>query len=289
VSEYGNALGLEPLHIGKVRELYAWGDDALLMVATDRVSAFDYVLPSLIPDKGTILTQLSLWWFAQIGTLTPHHVVSTDVPEPVRGRAIIAEKLEMVPVECIARGYLTGTGWAEYQTSRTVCGIPLPAGLHNGSKLPEPIFTPSTKAALGIHDENITYAQMLDITGAELGAAIRDTTLAVYEYAERIASARGIILADTKFEFGRRADGTLVLADEVLTPDSSRFWDAADYAKGQLTSFDKQYLRNWLTGESGWEQASGTTPPPLPPEVIAATRERYLSAYQQLTGKTLNP
>jgi phosphoribosylaminoimidazole-succinocarboxamide synthase len=285
VSEYGAALGLEPVHVGKVRELYDWDDDTFLMVATDRVSAFDYVLPSPIPDKGKVLTQLSLWWFEQLGSLIQNHVISTAVPEPVKGRAIVVEKLKMVPVECIARGYLTGTGWAEYQLSRSVCGIKLPAGLHDGSKLPEPIFTPSTKAEIGIHDENISYEQMLKLTGAELGAKLRDTTLAVYSRAEQLARERGIILADTKFEFGRRADGTLVLADEVLTPDSSRFWDAADYTRGLLTSFDKQYLRNWLNGgESGWDKASGTTPPPLPEAIITATRERYLTAYQQLTG-----
>jgi phosphoribosylaminoimidazole-succinocarboxamide synthase len=284
VSEYGAVLGLEPVHVGKVRELYAW-DDHLLMVATDRVSAFDYVLPSLVPDKGKVLTGLSLWWFQQLGDLTANHLYSTTVPEPLRGRAVIVERLDMVPVECIARGYLTGTGWTEYQANATVCGIPLPAGLRNGSKLPEPIFTPSTKAEIGVHDENISYQQLQDLTGATLAAALRDTTLSIYSRAESITHEQGIILADTKFEFGCRTDGTLVLADEVLTPDSSRFWDASDYANGILTSFDKQYLRDWLMYESGWDKSSGITPPALPPEVIAATSERYRSAYQRLTGQ----
>jgi phosphoribosylaminoimidazole-succinocarboxamide synthase len=286
VSQYSTLLGKEPIHVGKVRELFDWGDGALLMVATDNISAFDYVLDSVIPDKGKVLTGLSLWWFDQIADVTANPVISADVPEAVLGRAVIVEKLDMVPVECIARGYLTGTGWAEYQVSQTVCGIPLPAGLHDGSKLPQPIFTPSTKAEIGVHDENISFETMVDtLTGAELGAAIRDTTLAVYARAEALAATRGIILADTKFEFGRRADGTLVLGDEVLTPDSSRFWDANDYAEGKLTSFDKQFLRNWLTLESGWDKASGTTPPPLPDDIIAATRARYIAAYEQLTGK----
>jgi phosphoribosylaminoimidazole-succinocarboxamide synthase len=286
VSQYSTLLGKEPIHVGKVRELFDWDDGTLLMVATDNISAFDYVLDSVIPDKGKVLTELSLWWFEQIADVTANHVISDAVPEAVAGRAVIVEKLDMVPVECIARGYLTGTGWAEYQVSQTVCGIPLPAGLHDGSKLPEPIFTPSTKAEIGVHDENISYQTMVDtLTGPELGAQIRDTTLAVYSRAEALAATRGIILADTKFEFGRRADGTLVLGDEVLTPDSSRFWDAGDYAQGKLTSFDKQFLRNWLTQESGWDKASGTTPPPLPEHIIAATRARYIAAYEQLTGK----
>ncbi|MDR0837837.1 MAG: phosphoribosylaminoimidazolesuccinocarboxamide synthase [Propionibacteriaceae bacterium] len=286
MSQYSTLLGKEPIHVGKVRELFDWDDGTLLMVATDNISAFDYVLDSVIPDKGKVLTELSLWWFEQIADVTANHVISDAVPEAVAGRAVIVEKLDMVPVECIARGYLTGTGWAEYQVSQTVCGIPLPAGLHDGSKLPEPIFTPSTKAEIGVHDENISYQTMVDtLTGPELGAQIRDTTLAVYSRAEALAATRGIILADTKFEFGRRADGTLVLGDEVLTPDSSRFWDAGDYAQGKLTSFDKQFLRNWLTQESGWDKASGTTPPPLPEHIIAATRARYIAAYEQLTGK----
>jgi len=283
------------LHAGKVRRLYAVPDPAqLLMVATDAISAFDYVLPTPIPDKGIILTQMSLWWFEQLADVTANHVVwgstldSAPGPYPLPadwiGRTIVAEKLQMLPVECIARGYITGSGWAEYQRSGTVTGIPLPAGLRHADKLPEPIFTPSTKADLGQHDENISYAQLTDLVGAETAAALRDLTLAIFGRASELAEARGVILADTKFEFGRRADGTIVLADEVLTPDSSRFWDEAHYAPGQaVPSFDKQYVRDWLANDSGWDKVSA--PPDLPAEVVAATRARYVEAYQRLTGR----
>jgi len=281
-----DALNLPLIHAGKVRELYALPDqpDRILMVATDNISAFDYVLDSQIPDKGRILTQLSLWWFDQLSEVVDSHVVSSDVPELVAGRALIVEKLAMIPVECVARGYLTGSGWAEYQGTGSACGIPLPTGLHDGSRLPEPIFTPATKAELGEHDENVDFDTMCLTTGPELGARIRDLSLTLYERAEQIAGARGVILADTKFEFGRRPDGTVVLADEVLTPDSSRFWDAAGYAEGKLVSFDKQYLRNWLLQESCWDRASGDRPPALPPQIVEATRGRYLDAYRRLTG-----
>ncbi len=256
------------------------------MVATDAISAFDFVLSTPIPDKGVVLTQLSQWWFGQIDF--PNHVISTDVPEEFAGRGVIVEKLDMVPVECIARGYLTGSGWAEYQQSQTVCGIPLPAGLVDGSKLPEPIFTPSTKAELGEHDENVDYATIVAAHGEDLASRLRDATLKIYTQAADMAAARGIILADTKFEFGLRADGTLVLADEVLTPDSSRFWDAKLWEPGKsLPSFDKQYVRDWLTKESGWDKASDTPPPPLPDEVIQATRDRYFEAYFRLVGEDL--
>lgn len=254
------------------------------MVATDQISAFDFVLDSLIPDKGAVLTQLSLWWFGQLADVVDNHVVSVEVPEAVSGRAIICERLEMIPVECVARGYLTGSGWLEYQQSQSVCGVPLPAGLHDGSRLDEPIFTPATKAALGEHDENVSYEVVVDTVGAETAERIRDLTLAVYGTAEAIARERGIILADTKFEFGRRPDGTIVLADEVLTPDSSRFWDAAAWDRGVLDSYDKQFVRNWLLHESGWDRSSGDAPPPLPDAVVAATRERYLEAYGRLTA-----
>lgn len=275
------------LHTGKVRRLYRWSDDQILMVATDAISAFDFVLETPIPDKGVVLTQLSQWWFNQIDF--PNHVVSLDVPTEFAGRGVIVESLDMVPVECIARGYLTGSGWKEYQASRTVCGIPLPDGLVDGSKLPEPIFTPSTKAEIGEHDENVDYATIVASQGEELAAQLRDATLAIYTAAADLAAERGIILADTKFEFGLRADGTLVLADEVLTPDSSRFWDAETWQPGKsLPSFDKQYVRDWLTHESGWDKASDTPPPPLPQAVVDATRERYLEAYRRLVGSDLD-
>lgn len=284
-------LDLPLLHAGKVRRLYALPEpDRMLMVATDAISAYDFVLDSQIPDKGVVLTQLSLWWFHQLADLVPHHVVSTDVPAAVRGRGLVCEKLDMIPVECVARGYLTGSGWAEYQQSGTVCGVPLPAGLVDGSRLPEPIFTPATKAELGEHDENVDFETMCTTVGRETGEAIRDLTLRIYARAEQIARARGIILADTKIELGRRADGTIVLADEVLTPDSSRFWDAEQWRPGEaLPSFDKQYVRDWLTQDSGWDRSSNTPPPALPADVVAATRARYVEAYERLTGEAFDP
>ena len=279
------SLGLPLIHAGKVREMYALPDGDVLMVATDNISAFDHVLPTPIPGKGAVLTQLSLWWFERLRDLVPDHVVSVDVPDAVRGRAVVVEKLDMVPVECVARGYLTGSGWAEYQRSRTVCGVPLPDGLRDGDKLPAPIFTPAIKAELGEHDENVDLATIARLHGDELAVRLRDLTLEVYAQAERIAAGRGIILADTKLEFGRRDDGTLVLADEVLTPDSSRFWDAELWRPGEsLPSFDKQYVRDWLAEESGWDRE--TTPPELPTEVVEATRARYVEAYERLTGRS---
>ena len=279
------SLGLPLIHAGKVREMYALPDGDVLMVATDNISAFDHVLPTPIPGKGAVLTQLSLWWFERLRDLVPDHVVSVDVPDAVRGRAVVVEKLDMVPVECVARGYLTGSGWAEYQRSRTVCGVPLPDGLRDGDKLPAPIFTPAIKAELGEHDENVDLATIARLHGDELAVQLRDLTLEVYAQAERIAAGRGIILADTKLEFGRRDDGTLVLADEVLTPDSSRFWDAELWRPGEsLPSFDKQYVRDWLAEQSGWDRE--TTPPELPAEVVEATRARYVEAYERLTGRS---
>ncbi len=279
------ALDLPLLHAGKVRRLYALPDGNILMVATDAISAYDHVLATPIPDKGAILNQLSLWWFDQLSDV-PNHIVSTDVPAAVRGRAVVAEPLDMVPVECVARGYLTGSGWAEYQRSGTVCDIPLPEGLVDGSRLPEPIFTPAIKAPMGEHDENVDYATIVALHGPELAERLRDLTLSIYATAEAIARGKGIILADTKFEFGLRPDGTLVLADEVLTPDSSRFWDAATWQPGvALPSFDKQFVRDWLTKESGWDKASDSPPPPLPDEVVAATRAKYVEAYEKLTGR----
>lgn len=287
MSQYEN-LGLPLLHAGKVRELYALDDPGrLLMVATDNVSAYDHVLSTPIPDKGVVLTQLSVWWFEQLADVVDNHLLSTDVPEQVAGRALVVERLTMVPVEAVARGYLTGSGWAEYQLTGTVAGIALPAGLRDGSRLPTAIFTPARKAAVGEHDENITFEQLRHEVGDDLADRLRDLTLAVYDRAEQIARQRGIILADTKVEFGQRPDGTLVLADEVLTPDSSRFWDAEEWSAGRLVSFDKQYLRDWLVRESGWDRNSEEPPPPLPAEVVVATRQRYLDAYRRLTGREL--
>jgi len=287
---YEEILDLPPVYKGKVRELYSLDDDRLLMVATDSISAFDFVLASRIPDKGEILNRLSLWWFGRVADLVDNHVLSTDVPAAVAGRAVICERLEMIPIECVARGYLTGSGWLEYQQTGEVCGVTLPGGLVDGSRLPEPIFTPATKAGLGAHDENVSFDVVADTIGGGLAGQIRDLTLAVYARAESIALARGIIVADTKFEFGRRADGTVVLADEVLTPDSSRFWDAETWQPGgRLDSFDKQYVRNWLLRGSGWDRASGEAPPALPDEVVSATRERYARAFEQLTGEPFSP
>lgn len=282
-SQYGSVVDLPLVHAGKVRELYAMGDDRLLMVATDKISAFDFVLKPDIPDKGEILTRMSLWWFDQLQDVE-NHVISTDVPPAVTGRAVVCEKLEMIDIECVARGYLMGSGWAEYQRSRAICGIELPIGLQNGSRLPEPIFTPATKAPMGEHDENIDFAETVRRVGRETAEQIRDLTLKIYTQAESYASDRGIILADTKFEFGRRADGTIVLADEVLTPDSSRFVDAETWQPGvRIDSYDKQFLRNWLTDETDWDRASNVAPPPLPDEIVAATRQRYVEAYEALT------
>jgi len=271
-----------------VRDLYDLPDGRLLMVASDRISAFDFVLETTIPDKGEILTRMSLWWFEQLADLVPHHVLSTDVPEAVRGRAVICERLEMYPVECVARGYLTGTGLLDYRATGEVCRIPLPAGLEDGSRLPEPIFTPATKAALGEHDENVSYAAVVAAVGDDAAASLRDLTLAVYARAEEICRGRGIILADTKLELGRRADGTIVLADEVLTPDSSRFWPADEWEPGHAQpSYDKQIVRDWLLSPaSGWDRSSGDAPPPLPDEVVEHTRARYLQAFESLTGQS---
>ena len=282
------SLGLPLVHAGKVRELYRLPDGNLLMVATDNVSAYDFVLTPTIPDKGVVLTQLSLWWFDQIADIVDNHVVSPDVPDAVRGRALVCEPLAMIPVECVARGYLTGSGWAEYQATGSVCGVPLPAGLVDGSRLPEPIFTPATKAPMGEHDENVDFATMVATVGSEVGERLRDLTLALYTRAAGVAEQRGIILADTKFEFGLRPDGTMVVADEVLTPDSSRFWDAATWQPGvRQDSFDKQFLRDWLVRESGWDRAGDQPPPALPADIVQATRDRYLEAYERLTGRPL--
>jgi phosphoribosylaminoimidazole-succinocarboxamide synthase len=283
--------GATHLHSGKVRDLYRLEDGHLLMVASDRISAYDYVLESTIPDKGEILTRMSLWWFAQLADLVPHHVVSTDVPEQVKGRAVVCEELAMYPVECVARGYLTGSGLLDYRATGEVCGVALPPGLVDGDRLPEPVFTPATKAALGDHDENVSFESVVGDIGRENAEELRELTLAVYARAEGIARERGIILADTKLEFGSRLSGDdrgrTVLADEVLTPDSSRFWPAADWEPGRAqASYDKQIVRDWLTSPaSGWNRGTGEPPPPLPAEVVERTRARYVEAFELLTGE----
>ena len=280
--------GAEHVHSGKVRDLYRLSGDRLLMVASDRISAFDFVLGSTIPDKGEVLTRMSLWWFEQLEPIVPGHVLSTDVPREVAGRAVVCESLQMYPVECVVRGYLTGSGFLDYRATGEVCGIGLPEGLEDGSRLPEPIFTPATKAALGEHDENVSYDVVAEQIGEDEAHRLRTLTLQVYAVAERIARERGILLADTKLEFGARPDGTVLLADEVLTPDSSRFWPADDWLPGRTQpSYDKQIVRNWLLSpESGWDRGSGQPPPPLPDEVVERTRSRYVEAYTRLTGRS---
>ncbi len=305
--------GYAHLYSGKVRDLYAplGADgaprtDQLLLVASDRMSAYDFVLETPIPDKGAVLTQMSLWWFEQMADLVPHHVVSTDVPAAVAGRAVLVERLSMLPVECVARAYLTGGGLNEYNASGTVSGVSLPAGLVDGSPLPEPIFTPSTKAPVGEHDEPIPFSGVVDEVGPALAERARDLTVRILQRGNEIAQERGILLADTKVEFGLRglelregedersairergADAEIVLADEVLTPDSSRFWPADTWQPGwQQPSYDKQFVRDWLTSPaSGWDKESGDTPPPLPEDVVAQTREKYVEAFESLTGQT---
>jgi phosphoribosylaminoimidazole-succinocarboxamide synthase len=287
--------GMRHLHSGKVRDLYEVqsGEYAghLLMIASNRISAFDHILSPEIPDKGAILTRMSLWWFEQLRDLVPNHVVTAELPAAVpaqyAGRAVICDRLAMFPVECVARGYLTGSGLLDYRASGEVCGVALPAGLEDGSRLPEPIFTPATKADLGDHDENVSYEAVVGTVGADIASRLRELTLAVYARAEGVARERGIILADTKFEFGARPDGTIVLADEVLTPDSSRFWPAAEWQPGRTQpSYDKQIVRNWLLSpESGWDKAADGPPPDLPAEVVERTRNRYVEAYEILTGE----
>jgi phosphoribosylaminoimidazole-succinocarboxamide synthase len=278
---------MKHVYSGKVRELYETGDGVLLLVATDRISAFDYVLETEIPDKGKILTQLSLWWFEQLTDIVPNHLVDANIPPEFAGRATACRRLNMIPVECVARGYLAGSGLAEYRESAEVCGVPLPAGLADGSRLPEPIFTPATKAPRGEHDENIPASAVAEIVGADAAAEIERITLAVYARGADLAARQGIIVADTKIELGFEADGTLVLADEVLTPDSSRFWPADQWQPGRSQpALDKQYVRDWLTSpESGWDRLGGEEPPPLPEPVVERTRERYVKAYESITGR----
>jgi len=281
--------GLDHVYSGKVRDLYRYPDGRLLFVASDRMSAYDWILPTPIPDKGRVLTQLSLWWFERLADLVPNHVLSTEVPDAVAGRAMVTRALKMFPVECVARGYLTGSGLSDYRRQGAVCGVGLPPGLVDGSRLPEPIFTPATKAELGQHDENVDFDAVVRTVGSDDASALRSRTLDVYGRAEDIARGRGIIVADTKLEFGRDpVTGQIVLADEVLTPDSSRFWPADAWEPGHAQpSFDKQYVRDWLTSPaSGWDRDSGQPPPPLPDDVVEQTRAKYVEAYERLTGRT---
>lgn len=273
---------VELLHSGKVRDVYADGDD-LILVASDRISVYDVVLPTPVPDKGRLLTALSLWWFEQLADIAPNHVVSaTDVPAEFAGRAIRCRRLDMLPVECIARGYLTGLGLREYSRSGSVSGLMLPGGLVESSRLPEPIFTPTTKAPVGQHDEFMTFDEVIDAVGRETAERLRDITLRIYRRGAELAAERGIIVADTKIEIGRAADGTLVLADEVLTSDSSRFWPADSYQPGRTQfSFDKQYVRDWANS-TGWDRRPPA--PEVPAEVVEATRARYVEVYERLTG-----
>jgi phosphoribosylaminoimidazole-succinocarboxamide synthase len=276
------------LYSGKVRDLYETGDGTLLIVASDRISAFDHVLEPPIPDKGAILTQLSLWWCDQLADVVPNHLIDAPVPAQFAGRAMTCRRLSMVEVECVARGYLAGSGLTEYRASGTVCGIPLPAGLTEGSQLPEPIFTPATKAPLGSHDENIPMSAVAALAGEQTAAELQRITLAVYRRGAELAAARGIIVADTKIELGFDQAGELHLADEVLTPDSSRFWPADEWQPGRpQPSFDKQYVRDWLTSpQAGWDPRGAEPPPVLPAEVVARTRAKYKEAYQRITGLT---
>jgi phosphoribosylaminoimidazole-succinocarboxamide synthase len=272
------------LHSGKVRDVYADGDD-LILAASDRVSVYDVVLPTTIPDKGKLLTQLSLWWFEQLADLVPNHVISADaVPAEYAGRAIRVRRLDMLPVECIARGYLTGSGLKEYEKNGSVSGVEMAPGLVEASKLPVPVLTPTTKAPIGQHDEFLTLPEVGEAVGWDTADLLRDLTVKIYQRGAELASERGIIVADTKLEFGRAPDGTLVLADEVLTPDSSRFWPADSYRPGRPQfSFDKQYLRDWATG-TGWDREAPA--PEVPAEVVAATRARYVEVYERLTGRS---
>lgn len=286
--------GATHLHSGKVRDLYRIDEGPyaghLLMVASDRISAFDFVLDTTIPDKGELLTRMSRWWFDQVADLVPNHLVEhslDDLPAALRGRAVICRSLSMYAVECVARGYLTGTGLLDYQATGAVCGVRLPAGLVDADRLAEPIFTPATKAAVGDHDENVSFATVVAAVGAETAQTLRELTLAVYGRAEAVARERGILLADTKLEFGRDDAGRIVLADELLTPDSSRFWPADQWQPGgPQPSYDKQIVRNWLLSpDAGWDRASGERPPALPTEVVERTRRRYLEAFELLTGE----
>jgi phosphoribosylaminoimidazole-succinocarboxamide synthase len=289
-------LPLPLLAQGKVRELYDVDDEHLLLVASDRLSAYDVVLPTGVPDKGAVLTGLSVWWVDQLGDLVPNHLVTARVAEfpsllqpfaeQLRGRSMLCRKLDMVPVECVARGYLTGSGLKDYRTTGGICGEQLPPGLEDGSRLPEPVFTPATKAAVGDHDENVSYSAVESTVGAELAGELRRITLAVYARGAALAAERGILLADTKLELGHGSDGALTLGDEVLTPDSSRFWPADRWQPGRpQPSYDKQFVRDWLDA-SGWDHAPPG--PELPAEVVERTRAKYVEAYERLTGSSFD-
>ena len=280
---------MKKISSGKVREIYEVDEDKLLLVVSDRISAFDYILPSLVPNKGKILNQISEFWFNYIKDIIPNHVISTDIKdfpkefqtEEFEGRSMLVKKLKMIPIECIVRGYITGSGWKSYQENGTVCGITLPEGLQESEKLPEPIFTPTTKAAEG-HDENISFEEVCNLIGKDLAEKLRAKTIEIYSKCAEYALTKGVIIADTKFEFGVDENGTLVIGDEVLTPDSSRFWPASDYQVGRgQKSFDKQYLRDWIKS-TGYDPESGT---PIPNDVIDVTVNKYKEAYQILTGK----
>ena len=278
--------GWKHLRTGKVRDLYTNDENEILLVASDRISAFDWVLPTPIPNKGAVLTQLSLFWFELLADIVPNHVISDDVPASVADRAVIVAPLEMLDIECVARGYLTGSGWSEYQNNSSICGNTLPVGLLDGSQLPDAIFTPATKAAIGDHDENINFATCEKIVGTEVAAELRGLTLKLYETAADFAQSRGIILADTKFEFGIDESGEITLGDEALTPDSSRFWEASRWKPGGAQpSFDKQFVRDYLLS-SGWDKKS--PPPELPDEIVEKTAARYEEAYFRITGSRFN-
>jgi phosphoribosylaminoimidazole-succinocarboxamide synthase len=282
----GAVPGLRHIYSGKVRELYQTDDGVLLLVATDRISAFDHVLDTPIPDKGKILTRLSAWWFERLADIVPNHLVATPVPAEFAGRTLACMQLEMVPVECVARGYLTGTGLADYHHDGVVAGVRLPAGLTDGSRLPEPIFDPDSKAPQGQHDENLTRSELNLLVGADVAAELERITMAVYQRGADLAAERGIIVADTKIELGFDHAGTLRLADEVLTPDSSRFWPEASWQPGRSqVSFDKQFVRDWLTSPaSGWDRHGQEPPPPLPDDIVEQTRQMYVAAFERITG-----
>jgi phosphoribosylaminoimidazole-succinocarboxamide synthase len=275
------------LYSGKVRDVYERDDGVLLLVASDRISAYDHVLQTPIPDKGKILTQLSLWWFEQLAGDVPNHLVDTDIPAEFAGRAMACRRLSMVPFECVARGYLAGSGWREYAQNGAVCGVPLPGGLAEGSPLPEPIFTPATKAPAGQHDENVPYEAVAAAVGGTTAAELRRITLLVYRRGAQIAARHGILVADTKIELGFDDGGRLLLGDEVLTPDSSRLWPANQWKPGKSqVSFDKQIVRDWLDSpEAGWEHRDREPPPPLPGHIVEQTRASYIEAYERITGR----
>jgi phosphoribosylaminoimidazole-succinocarboxamide synthase len=274
--------GWNHLRTGKVRDLYTNDSDEILLVASDRISAFDWVIPTTIPNKGAILTQLSLFWFELLADIVPNHIISDEVPESVADRAVIVQPLEMFAIECVARGYLTGSGLTEYSQNQQVCGNALPAGLLDGSELPATIFTPATKAEIGDHDINIDFTTAANIVGADQAERLRDLTINLYDTAAEFSKSRGILLADTKFEFGLNIAGEITLGDEVLTPDSSRFWELDGWAPGKSQpSFDKQFVRDWLTS-SGWDKKS--PPPELPKEIVEKTAARYEEAYERITG-----